>query len=183
MTQTSDETEFFDGIRTASPKLVLLSVVLLMQVVCVLFFLWDVYGDLQAEYLSLHLRFEMLAVLALIAGVTSGAVLMRNLLFRTASAETTLRQMRDTFGALVGNRFRDWELTKSEREVAWLTLKGFDIGEIAALRSTAKGTVRAQLSRIYEKSDTVSQGQFVSQFLDILLEHDETVAATVREAN
>lgn len=78
---------------------------------------------------------------------------------------------RGAMAGLVKERFAAWRLTSAESEVALFALKGFDIGEIAALRGSAAGTVRAQLSRIYAKAGVTSQamliGSFIDEFLDL----------------
>ncbi|WP_319823990.1 LuxR C-terminal-related transcriptional regulator [Thalassovita sp.] len=156
-----------------APKMVLLSVVIFMQATCSLFFLWDVITDLQAGYLTLHIRFELLAVLTLIAGVATGTVLLRNLINLSNQSRQEIERMRERISKMIKERMDMWDLTRSETEVAWMVLKGFDIDEIAHVRKTASGTVRAQLSRIYEKSETHSQSQFIAQFLDLLLAKDQ----------
>lgn len=90
---------------------------------------------------------------------------------RAASrAESALKLAAGGFAGLLRHRFDDWRLTEAEAEVALFTLKGFDATEIARLRGTAAGTVRAQLGRIYAKSGAHGRGAFVSLFLDALLD-------------
>jgi len=51
-----------------------------------------------------------------------------------------------------------------------LTLKGFDVAEIAKIRGAAAGTVRAQLTRVYAKASVSSRPQFISLFIEDLLD-------------
>lgn len=62
-----------------------------------------------------------------------------------------------------------WELTKSEKEVAFLLIKGFSLKEIAEYRSTAEKTTRAQATSIYAKSDLSGRSQLSAFFLEDLL--------------
>jgi len=62
-----------------------------------------------------------------------------------------------------------WELTKSEKEVAFLLIKGFSLKEIAAFRSTAEKTTRAQATSIYAKSNVTGRSQLSAFFLEDLL--------------
>jgi DNA-binding CsgD family transcriptional regulator len=62
-----------------------------------------------------------------------------------------------------------WELTKSEKEVAFLLIKGFSLKEIAELRSTAEKTTRAQSTAIYSKSGLSGRSQLSAFFLEDLL--------------
>ena len=52
----------------------------------------------------------------------------------------------------MAERFDDWALTPAERDVALFALKGLSLAEIARLRSTSQGTVKAQTNAIYRKA-------------------------------
>ncbi len=62
-----------------------------------------------------------------------------------------------------------WNLTKSEQEVAFLLIKGFSLKEIAKYRSTAEKTTRAQATSIYAKSGLSGRSQLSAFFLEDLL--------------
>lgn len=62
-----------------------------------------------------------------------------------------------------------WELTKSEKEVAFLLLKGFSLKEIAVLRKTTDKTARAQSTAIYAKAGLSGRSQLSAFFLEDLL--------------
>lgn len=66
-------------------------------------------------------------------------------------------------------RFEDWRLTPAERDVAWFTMKGLSIGEIAAMRGTSEGTVKAQGNAIYRKAGVAGRVQLLAAFMDELL--------------
>ena len=53
--------------------------------------------------------------------------------------------------------------------MALFALKGCDIAEIAALRGSAAGTVRAQLTRVYAKASVDSQSGLIALFLEELI--------------
>ena len=152
-----------------------------VQSVSAVFFLGDVLVDLHGSGLDHHILFEALATLALICGVLAGSLELRKLLRRVDQADADLRDAVGTFSAMVQVRFQSWSLTPSEAEVAMLLLKGFDISEIAGLRQTAPGTVRAQLSSIYHKSGHSSRGRFVSSFLDALIDTPIPQKAVVQD--
>ncbi len=61
---------------------------------------------------------------------------------------------------------------RTERDIALMVLKGLDNEDIAKVRNTASGTVRAQTTRIYAKSDTHSRAQFISLFMEELMSGD-----------
>ena len=69
-------------------------------------------------------------------------------------------------------RFAEWGLTSAERDVALFTLKGLSISEIADLRGTSVGTVKAQSNAIYKKADVSSRTQLVALFVEDLVAAD-----------
>ncbi|WP_299925932.1 LuxR family transcriptional regulator [uncultured Pelagimonas sp.] len=158
--------------RSFGPRIMMLAFLIVLQAASALFFVDDAFTDYQAIGMDPHTTYEAIAVIALVVGVVFGAFEMLRSVRLWKQAETTLDQTRKAFAEMVRERFEYWNLTKSEAEVALLTLKGFDIREIAKFRDTADGTVRAQLSKIYVKSGMGNRGQFVSLFIDELLDSD-----------
>ena len=154
----------------ASWRIRALVLITLLQAVSVFFFVGDVVMDYRALGLDRHTAYEACATVALLLGVGFGAAEMYRVLRRAANAECSIRIAANAFGDMITERFGSWGLSPSEREVALLTLKGFDAPEIADIRRTARGTVRAQLAGIYAKSGKANRGQFVSSFIDALLE-------------
>ncbi|WP_210766507.1 LuxR C-terminal-related transcriptional regulator [Caenibius tardaugens] len=71
---------------------------------------------------------------------------------------------------MVQIRFVQWQLTPAEADVALFALKGCDVAEIAALRATAAGTVRAQLARIYAKAGVTSHTALLALFVEELID-------------
>lgn len=53
--------------------------------------------------------------------------------------------------------------------VALFALQGFGVSEIAELRNSAPGTVRAQLARVYGKAGVNSQLELMALFTDDLI--------------
>ena len=151
-------------------RVVILAALVGLQGVGAAFFVGDVVADFMAIGFDPHTRYEALATLALVLGVVFGVVEMRHALSRQMQSERALRLAAGAFSDMIRDRFAHWALSQAEAEVALLTLKGFDTNEIAALRNTAAGTVRVQLAKVYEKSGQHSRAQFVSSFLDALIE-------------
>ncbi|MFA8384040.1 MAG: helix-turn-helix transcriptional regulator [Pelagibaca sp.] len=165
-------------------KPVSLLILIVAQSLCAAFFLWDVVVDgfdlgLTA-FVSSHFVIEALAVLALIAGVVFETRYLFALLRRKAHLEEQLGLAAGAFHDIVESRFDTWALTPSERDVALFTLKGFGIAEIADLRGSAEGTVKAHLNGIYRKAGVTGRGAFLSLFIEDLMsipQPPDTVAA------
>lgn len=134
------------------------------------FFIGDVTTEIVDGGFTIHTVLEGTATIALILGVILGGLEVYRISQVATAAGESLKRARAEFSDLIRQRFTQWSLTSAEAEVALFLLKGFDVSEIAELRQTAHGTVRAQLSHIYEKSGHTSRGRFVSSFLDILID-------------
>lgn len=76
---------------------------------------------------------------------------------------------RERLSEAVDVQFRDWDLSRSEREIGLLLLKGLSIKEIAAVRDTHEKTVRQQASAIYRKAGVPGRHAFAAWFMEDLL--------------
>jgi DNA-binding CsgD family transcriptional regulator len=85
------------------------------------------------------------------------------------TSETALAVASGALAEVIRAEFEDWGLTAAESDVAFLALKGLDGAEIATMRGTAPGTVRAQLTRIYAKAGVANRAQFAALFVEDLL--------------
>jgi DNA-binding CsgD family transcriptional regulator len=151
-----------------------LSGLLALQAFCALFFLVDITADL-AEWPPLisegtHHLIELLAVLVLILGIVRTAFEIRRVRTREARIEAQLRVASGAFLELLEERFEAWSLTPSERDVALLAVKGLSIAEIAAVRRTKEGTVKAQCNAIYSKAGVTGRQQLLSLFIEDLMD-------------
>lgn len=69
----------------------------------------------------------------------------------------------------IENQFSQWGLSKSEKEIALMLIKGFSTREIASFRKTAEKTVRVQTSSIYKKASVSNRNELAAFFLEDLL--------------
>jgi DNA-binding CsgD family transcriptional regulator len=161
--------------RRGLPVTIALVLVVGIQVLCSLFFVWDIVAGvigLRREPLAWETRemIEMGAAVGLVLGVVLGAILLARTILRNRAIETRLRQVSGAFAALLDERFAQWGLTRSERDVAWFTIKGLSIAEIARLRGTSEGTVKAHSNAIYRKAGVTGRTQLLSLFIEDLME-------------
>jgi DNA-binding CsgD family transcriptional regulator len=97
-------------------------------------------------------------------------------------AEEKLRRASGVFMELLEERFDDWGLTASERDVALFAIKGMSTAEIATLRKTAEGTVKAQTNAIYRKAGVSGRPQLLSLFIEDLMDGRPNVAPSLSKA-
>ncbi len=72
-------------------------------------------------------------------------------------------------GVEIEKQFESWNLSKSEKEIALLLIKGFSSREIAEVRKTSEKTVRVQTSSIYKKANLANRNELAAFFLEDLL--------------
>lgn len=161
--------------RSGKRRGLLLAALFALQAVCALFFVSDillsVFG-LYAAPISWQSReiLEIGAALGLILGLGLGAAALAGALHETARTRARLHRAASAFGDLLEARFAEWGLTPAERDVALFAIKGLSTAEIAALRTTSEGTVKAQTAAIYRKAGVSGRGPLLSLFIEDLME-------------
>lgn len=118
---------------------------------------------------------EIGAAFGLVIGAVLGALAMRRVIQDRNSAQERLRRQSGAFMDLLEERFTEWGLTPAERDVALFAIKGMSTAEIAVLRATSEGTVKAQTNAIYRKAGVSGRSQLLSLFIDDLMRDDNTV--------
>ena len=147
--------------------------ILVLQVVCALLFIQQTFSALIGfDPIPWYLReiVELGAVIGLIIGAVLGFVVLRRSMRHVTRMEAQLRAASGAFMELLEDRFEGWGLTPAERDVALFAIKGMSTAEIAALRETSEGTVKAQTNAIYRKAGVSGRSQLLSLFIDDLVE-------------
>ncbi|SHG92258.1 helix-turn-helix transcriptional regulator [Marivita hallyeonensis] len=139
-----------------------------------LFLLWDILGSIlgirSAPIAWVYYELAQIgAVIGLILGTAVSATLLLRSIRRQHAAEESLRLASGAFMDVLHERFDDWELTPAERDVALFSIKGLSTAEIAGLRNTSEGTVKAQTNAIYRKAGVNGRPQLLSLFIDELM--------------
>lgn len=84
------------------------------------------------------------------------------------------RKYLDGLSKAIDQQLTKWNLSKAEKEVAFLLLKGMSLKEIADIRNTAEKTARVQSMAIYSKSGLSGRSELSAFFLEDLLVPKET---------
>lgn len=156
-----------------------IAAVLVVQALCAVFFVSDILSSLFGIYtrpLAWEIRelLEILAATGLILGLLLGAVMFQRVMRERNVAQERLRRASGAFMDLLEERFSEWALTPAERDVALFAIKGLSTSEIATLRATSEGTVKAQTNAIYRKAGVSGRPQLLSLFIDDLMRDDVT---------
>ena len=107
---------------------------------------------------------EMGILLSLFIGMGLSAYLLQQLNSRNEKIEDQLKLASGEFAGLVDQKFEQWALSKAEKEVAMLNLKGFTVPEIAGVLGKSEGTIKAQNAAIYRKSGMSGRTQLIVSF-------------------
>ena len=155
-------------------KLAILAI-LIVQILCAGFFVFDIgVTMLGLPIVPINWTFyeliEISAAVGLICGVILGAVALRWSMVQSAHAKSQLRAASGAFMELLQDRFAEWELTPAERDVALFSIKGLSTQEIAQMRQTSEGTVKAQTNAIYRKAKVSGRPQLLSLFIEDLMD-------------
>ena len=146
-----------------------------IQIACALFFVSDIFLTVlgaRSVPISWRVR-EMLeigAAVGLLLGTIFAVNALRNAIRMQAKAEKSLRLVQSAFRDHLEEKFEDWGLTNAERDVALFSIKGLSVAEIAAVRETSEGTVKAQSNAIYRKAGVSGRNQLLSLFIEDLIE-------------
>jgi len=146
--------------------------IFVIQALCAFFFVSDILSSMIGFHTS-PISWEMRELLIL--GVVLGGLMLRQALRDRHKAEEQLRRASGAFMDLLQERFGEWGLTPSERDVALFAIKGMSTAEIAGLRSTSEGTVKAQTNAIYRKAGVSGRSQLLSLFIEDLMRDDGVV--------
>ncbi|MGI1662612.1 helix-turn-helix transcriptional regulator [Palleronia sp. KMU-117] len=152
-----------------------LVVLIAVQIFCAAFFVVDLFADYREAQLApsdefqLHLPIEAIATLALLGAAAVETTYLRRLLRRKADLERSLEMARGAVTDVIESHFDVWGLSPSERDVAMFLVKGLNTTEIAEMRGSAEGTVKAHLNAIYRKSGTRSRSDMLSVLIDSLM--------------
>ena len=151
-----------------------LMALILVQVICAIFFATDVVSDFLESGLPssgrYHLIVETIATVALCAAIMLEMRYFLYLLRRKAHLEKSASLAKMAVFDIIESHFDAWQLTPSERDIAMFLVKGFTIPEIAEMRGNAEGTIKSHLNAIYRKSGTHSRGDLLSRIIDSLIE-------------
>jgi DNA-binding CsgD family transcriptional regulator len=145
-----------------------------VQVFCAGFFAVDVISDFtdpDAE-LSNHLYVEALATLTLVMAVVLESRQLMQLLRSKAHLEDRVRHSEMTVHQLIEESFGQWSLSPAEYDVAMFLFKGLNAPEIAQIRGTSEGTVKAQCSAVYRKAGVQNRAELLMAVMDSLYDKE-----------
>ena len=151
-----------------------LIILFVVQAVCAMFFVTDIVMSVFGFYplpISWTSRevLEIGAAVGLVLGLIFGTLALRRSIKEMRSAQAGLRRASTAFMDVLNEHFVEWGLTPAERDVALFSIKGLSMQDIAAMRQTSEGTIKAQTNAIYRKAGVSGRPQLLSLFIEDLM--------------
>lgn len=157
-----------DSIRVPTGLAILMAV----QLACAAFFMIDAVQDMVEDGVfgfDWHLGFETLATTSLLIAIALEGRFLLGLLRRKEHLEESLRNASDEVHEVISTQFREWRLSPAESDIAMFLVKGLGTQEIAEMRGSAEGTVKAHFNAIFRKAGVHSRAELLSVLIDRLL--------------
>ena len=158
--------------QTRPTKTLVLAAIIAVQAASAAFFVSDWFRDVTATAtptLTWHMMIELFATISLTVAIAVEVRVLLRLLRREAHMMRSLSVASQGFHDLMEQHFADWGLTPAEVDVATFLVKGIDTPEIARLRGSAEGTIKAHLNAIYRKAGVSGRPGLLSLLIEELL--------------
>ncbi|MGH1483786.1 MAG: helix-turn-helix transcriptional regulator [Geminicoccales bacterium] len=152
-----------------------------LQVVCTFFFASDAFLDFFGAPETPGETSDLLeagVTLCLMLGTIFTGWELRSLMQRESKMRQQLDVASGAFADILQKEFDAWGLTEAEQSVALLGIKGYSIAEIASLRDTREGTIKAQNASVYRKAGVSGRLQLLSHFVEDLMS-DSLIAPAI----
>ena len=148
--------------------------IVIIQTICALFFVSDIlltalgfrYNPISWQSREI---LEVGAAIGLVLGMILGWIAFIRSQMKSKQMEQRLKVASGAFMELLQEHFDSWGLTPAETDVALFSIKGLSLSEIAELRQTSEGTIKAQTNAIYRKAGVSGRPQLLSLFIDDLM--------------
>ena len=140
-------------------------------VVAILFFVYDLVVDIviDGELGTTHFIIELIVFLGVTMALFLNARDLGRLRTRLDVEEKRNRAVSQGLADSIEELMDEWRMTGSEKDVAWLIIKGYRFAEIAEARGVKETTTRLQATAIYSKAGVSGRAEFVAEIIQSLL--------------
>ena len=143
---------------------------LFLSFALMIFFVVDVITDIiNNAPRDIHFYLEGFFVIALVYILIFQIKEIRTMEVEIKTSHQELEVLKGGLTREIEKLFNSWQLTPSEKEVAWLILKGISYSDIAKVKDISKRTVDQHSGSIFKKSNSINRHEFVSGFIEEIL--------------
>lgn len=137
----------------------------------IVFFVHDLAADVlyEGELGTVHFAIELIVFAGVSMALALGVRDLRRLRARLNQEERRNLWLSGALAESIGEQMDEWRLTRSEKDVAWLIIKGYRFAEIAAARGVKESTPRLQATSVYAKAGVSGRAEFVAEIIQPLL--------------
>ena len=137
----------------------------------ILFFVYDLVVDIVIydELGTTHFIVELIVFLGVTMALLLGARDLRRMRTRLDVEEKRNRALSQDLADSIDELMDEWRMTGSEKDIAWLIIKGYRFAEIAEARGVKENTTRLQATAIYAKAGVSGRAEFVAEVIQSLL--------------
>ncbi len=142
----------------------------------ILFFVYDLVVDvvLEGEFGTTHFVIELIVFAGVSMALVFGAYDLQKIRRRLKTEQKINKFFTQKLAESIEEQMDEWMMTRSEKDVAWLIIKGYRFSEIAAIRKVKESTARLQATSLYAKAGVSGRAEFVAEmFLPLLLSASE----------
>ncbi len=137
----------------------------------VVFFVYDLAVDalFEGEFGSAHFVIEFVVFAAVTMALALNLRDIHRLRARLSWEERRNLGLSGALAETIGDQMDEWRLTRSEKDVAWMIIKGYRFAEIAEMRGVKESTPRLQATSVYAKAGVSGRAEFVAEIIQPLL--------------
>ena len=137
----------------------------------IVFFGYDLAADalLEGEFGSPHFIIESIVFVGITVALVITTRDLRGLRESLRHEAERNRAISGELAAVIGERMEEWRLTRSEKDVTWMIIKGYRFTEIAEARGSKESTCRLQATSLYAKAGVSGRAEFVAEIIQPLL--------------
>ena len=139
--------------------------------IAILFFIYDLVVDIviDNEFGTTHFILESIVFVGVTMALIIGTRDLGRLRTRLDEEEKRNRAVSQGLADSIDEQMDEWRMTGSEKDVAWLIIKGYRFAEIAEARGVKENTTRLQATAIYAKAGVSGRAEFVAEIIQSLL--------------
>lgn len=139
--------------------------------IAILFFVYDLAVDalVEGEFGTSHFVIEFVVFLGVSIALVLDVRDIRHLRSRLRWEERRNMGLSGALAETIDEQMDEWRLTRSEKDVAWMVIKGYRFSEIAQARGVKESTPRLQATSVYAKAGVSGRAEFVAEILQPLL--------------